>query len=358
MNLNDVPKRQFLPSELRSRVQSGFSEPELIELCDGKWADRPSGAPWRYWDTELYSQGELLREIVGWPRWLPIPVSGEHGTLPSFSFWPRGHERGVRDFLTTSPIKIAAVSRPRRLRVHLIQSPWQDWILRRNIRIWDDAEGTLAFIPHLLPGMLHDDEYIDALVIDLQSLPDEFQPVVACIHMHDVRNGLGRALRDRGLPVVSAGNTSDARFFGRWVEIAQHFRFATSPQPGSELLNFHALGGSFFVFGPRSNKGDSAPSNAESISRMTSVEKHLEDARAIFIQHAFAFPPNPRERPQQDAFWSVYHSEGPRLHPKQLKRLFLRRMPFLGFAYYRKWFRYAWRARPRILARLKSRLIL
>lgn len=342
----------FLPENLQGRVVSGFSENDLRRLCDGDWAHHPTGVPWRYWDTELYSQGELIREMAGWPSWLPIPVSGDHGPMPGCLFWPRGYEAGLRDYLTTSPIKLAAAVRPKRLRVHLIRSPWVEWIRRHNIAVREDAEGTLAFVPHLQPGLTHDDAYIATLVAELTSLPREFHPVVACVHMHDIRHGLGKALRKHGLPVVSAGNTSHPSFIGRWAEIAQHFKFATSPQPGSELLLFHSMGGSFFVFGAPSETWAASPQAAQQEEKRNDVERYLDQSHSLWVHKLFPFPPDSQLRPRQDAYLSIYVDKCERLTPSQLRRLFYRRLPFLGLAYLIRYGGVVWKNR-KVLTRLR-----
>ena len=87
----DFVEGMFPISLSHSVLQSGFSLEQLRSLVDGEMGARDAVIPWAYWDTELYSQGDLLRAHVGWPKWLPIPVAGDHGPSPGFGYWPRGY---------------------------------------------------------------------------------------------------------------------------------------------------------------------------------------------------------------------------------------------------------------------------
>jgi hypothetical protein len=345
---------QLLPAELRERVHRGFSIEQMQDLCDGKWSLGGERAPWLYWDTELYSQGDLLRALVGWPTWLPIPVSGDHGTMPAHSYWPRGHVEGVRTYLTASPLKKEVVSRPLDLEVQLIYSPWQEWIRRRGVRLSGSATGTLAFVPHLLPGEAYKDGYIPELLGALTALPREYHPIVACLHVHEVRSGLAETIADAGIPVVSAGHPSHPHYFHRWVEIARQFKYGTSPTPGSELIHFKSLGGSYFTYGPVLRTDGAHASSRQAQNGQTVLERALDDSRERLIAQLFPFPPDDVDEGLQNAFVEYWSLAGHRLTGREIRRLFLRDLRFVRPAYWLSWLKYV---REITTKRFKKRLL-
>ncbi len=359
LGLKNVYRGPFVPGKfpfgLLDRAYDGFSLAELLQLAD----DRPEHDSFRaralYWDTEGYSQGDLIRAAVGWPRWLPITVAGDHGAISSLSFL-RGIDLGARNYVTTSVVKYGIVQRPDWLRVKLVRSPWQAWIEQSQASLEETARGTIAFVPHLVPGSKHTEEFTREYVAALHELPSEFGPVVACLHKHDVKSGLASALMKQGLPVVSAGNTSHPLFFYRWVELVRRFKFATSPNPGSDLVLFHKLGGTYFVFGPELNFDGRIDSNDRAAAQMTDLEALLQHELDDLRDRLFAFPPDASKRESQDAYLSLFLTAGNRLTPRAFRRLLVRSMARVSVSYWLKWLRHLWkwikrRGRGFILAR-------
>ncbi len=321
---------------LISKAKAGFSIEEMGALVEERPACGAHRAKGLYWDTEGYSQGDLIRASVGWPIWLPIPVSGDHGARSTLSLW-RGVQVGARHYLTTDFLKAHLVRRPNWLRVRLVRSPWQVWIERSGASLDNAAEGTLAFVPHLAPGAQHTETFVREYARELLALPDEYQPVVACVHKHDVRSGLPGLLMKHGLPVVTAGNTSHPLFFARWVDLVRTFRFATSPSPGSDLILFHALGGTYFVYGPPFNFSGRIKSDDAAQAIATDLESLLDGALAGLQHDLFAYPPDASLRPAQDAFLSLFLTAGDRLTEAQLRIVMLRAMLSVSPRYLWKW---------------------
>lgn len=335
-----VPGR--FPEGLLEKSHGGFSLQELIALADDKPRQSSFRAEVLYWDTEGYSQGDLIRASTGWPQWLPITVAGDHGAISTLSFL-RGVDLGARHYVTTNVIKDSLVHRAEWMRVKLVRSPWQDWIDRAKVAIDDAARGTIAFVPHLVPGSQHTEAFTRDYVEALHDLPDEYGPVVACLHKHDVKSGLAAALMDLGVPVISAGNTSHPLYFHRWVELVRRFRYATSSYPGSDLVLFHQLGGTYFVYGPKLEFHGSIDSDDRAASQMTDLEVLLQNELDDLRDRLFAYPPDRSARPAQDAYLSLFLTAGDRLTPWAFWRLLAGALVRVRPSYWRKWLRHLWK---------------
>lgn len=318
----------------------GFSLDQLDALCEDNGSRQWAPVPASYWDSELYSQGLLLRAMASWPTVLPIPICGDHGASAT-TLWPRAFESNSRDHLTPSAFNYLVADRPVGTKLHLIPSPWGHWIRSNKVTLATDARGTLAFIPHLLPGDRHDVETLEEYVNQLTMLPEEYQPVVACVHMHDARSGLAERLKGMGLAVVTAGNTSHPLFFLRWIAIARLFNFATSPSPGSELIHFHLLGGKYFIHGTKPTFKGPLESKLVAIeNHRSSASRTARNAAFAFRDAAFAFPPKDSAKAAQSLYVSLFTTLGPRMRPVCLRRLFVRRLLRVGLSYWARWILY------------------
>jgi hypothetical protein len=88
-------------------------------------------------------------------------------------------------------------------------------------------KGTICFAAHSTPG-IDDTSDIELYARQLLALPDKFQPVTVCLHMHDINKGQYKIFQNAGLPVVTAGNTSDHKFIERFLNILKEYSYSTS----------------------------------------------------------------------------------------------------------------------------------
>lgn len=312
--------------------RDGFS-PSQFETVMRSWPKSSKNAPWLYWDSELYSLGMILRALVHWPVWLPIPVNADHGAVTMMASPPRERAAPSGIHLTFNSIKFGlAPGAPTRWR--LIASPWISWLEACGLRLHSRASGTLVFLPHSLPGDSLQSDYVDEYLAWLTGLPGENGPYVICLHPHDVRNGLHRQLRDQGHRVVTAGDSSHPEFFLRWVSIAQHFRYATSPRPGSEMLLFHALGGTYFSGGPLPRYDGSTLLSDESYTTRTRLQVLLQEEVWKLERDLFAAPTRTSD---QAEYLSVFTTRGPRDSISRVRRDFLQGMLRIPAVYWIRW---------------------
>lgn len=221
-------------------VRRGF-EPTLIERLVSTKEREPWASPWLHAPTEIYSFGRCYREWTGWPRWLPIPVYGDHGV--EFEPELKRHERETtaRVHLTWSTPRAEANRGLRRPRVVLVQNPWVAFRRARGIELRADRTGTLIVPGHSVPGVAR--RIVDRrAAAELREELAATGPVVAMLHRFDVANGLHHELAAVGIPVVTAGNTTSPRFVERFYAIVSAFARLWTESASSHVLYAAELG--------------------------------------------------------------------------------------------------------------------
>ena len=226
----------------------GMSDAELEAAC------RPSLsglAPWTFWASELYSLGKCMRIFGSYPRLLPLFVYSDHGTGLHSRFYPHELANNSRVYLTFHPLKAKRYQGHSSKRVIRIQHPWIFYRRSQGLERLSETIGTLAFITHHAPGFKWEQHTTSTYFETLRSLPDKCQPVVLCLHMHDINAGLHKELRRLGFPMVTAGNTSSLAFVDNFYDLVKRFSYATSPSWGSQVAYCIELGLPYFFLGDR-----------------------------------------------------------------------------------------------------------
>ena len=236
----------------------GMSELQLLEFCsDQKIVTSKMG--YHNWTSEIYGIGKHLREYAYYPMSFPLLVHSDHGG-------PYQHDTALPiDIDTESPVLL--FHSPRYLdefkkqsakTAYVLYSPFVFYRKKKRIKQSDTANGTLAFVAHSTPLIDDQSEIVD-YINDLRHLPEEFQPVSAMIHYHDVNKGLHKVFLENGMPVYTAGNPHDYRFTERFYSIIRNFRYTTSNHPMSCLFYSIEMGIPHFLYGNKPvfvNKGD------------------------------------------------------------------------------------------------------
>ncbi len=316
-------------------AKAGFNADEIAAVMTA--ADkRGSRAPWLYWDSELYSLGEIVRAVYRWPNWLPIPVNSDHGPKTLLNIAPRELEAPSGVHLTMSALKHALVPSKASIDVRLLVAPWFQWMKAQGLGLAPQAAGTIAYVPHSLPGDRIDVGFLEEYLAALDTLPNEFLPVALSLHPHDIESGLHQRLREAGRIVVTAGNSSHPLFFLRWCLIARQFRYATSPRPGSELLLFHVLGGEFFKFGPEAVYEGSTLKEDPVYTSRSEFQVRLQQAVDDLESDLFSFPITDKTDARA-SYVALFTTQGVRMTVGQVRRLFLRKLFRVPRAYWLKW---------------------
>lgn len=266
--MNNSP---WMPSE--EQIRNGFSDELLEELCSSATLSTDQaiyGAiPARYWPQEIYSFGRCFREVSGWPKWLPIPVSLEHGV-------PFGTELSKHEIEFPSLGHVSwSEWKPQRTTPFsagkIIFRATNPWVTYRR-KFWPNpsphAFGSLVFLTHSAPGHDRIDNSIADLIESEVALRGEYQPQSIMIAMHDVHLGLHRSLRHFGLPILTAGHSSSPFFVDRFYSIIKEFRAGLGTSPGSHSFYLEEMGLPFLTVG----RGEKIPPSIQNAMGQSGME--------------------------------------------------------------------------------------
>lgn len=240
--------RQEVAENLPS-AHEGFDERDMNAICEVP-PFRQRLPPWFYWPTEIYSFGRCYRKWSGWPSGLPIPVYGDHGVAYNATLQSHELESSARVFLSWGRTRTTLLRESFGARFEFLHAPNPWPYFRRSLAASPSTAkaGTIAFFSHSIDGVeTHVD--LDRYVAELGELPSVMGPVVVCLHMHDVRRGLHLEFLRRGVPVVTAGNTTDIRFVTRFYTIVTQFAFAIGNRPSSDAFYCTELGIPYVRYG-------------------------------------------------------------------------------------------------------------
>jgi hypothetical protein len=229
-----------------------MNERELKILCSNKNSEKGI-LPWLYWSSELYSFGKYIRKYGYYPSFLPLAVYSDHSG-PSFSDVPYLHEKETRApvFLAHRKIKVENYINITKKRAYTLYSPSVFYRQLNSIEQEEKAQGTICFPVHSLPNSGFEFN-VNKYCEDLKTLPKEFQPVIVCLHMHDINNDTFKQYKENGIDVVTAGNTSDGRFVERLYDIIKQAKFISSNNVSTITFLSVEMRIPFFIYGDKEN---------------------------------------------------------------------------------------------------------
>jgi hypothetical protein len=245
-------------SNITAFLSTGFNDEQLELLCDENYVEKDKlygqkTSPWLFWTTELYSFGKCYRDWLRWPSWLPIPVYGDHGADPEGELYEHEINNRAKYYFCFYSGRHSAILAQNTKKIPIrITHPWVTY--RRSIGIEHSQHPSdcLVFVPHSVPGIIAKDlsSNLSKLLFDLERHFPADQ-IKLCIHMHDVRNGIHRNLRDFGLPIFTLGNSSSLLFVDRFYNLVRNFRAGASANSGSQLYYCVELGLDYFLLGEK-----------------------------------------------------------------------------------------------------------
>ena len=163
---------------------------------------------------EKYGFGRILRQMCGFPSWLPLRVMTQHGV----SLWNIPNKQEM-----ASPERFLLVHSRRWLEIYrshgfdravAIGSPFV--MYRRNLADPEVAKarperGAIFFLSHSTFWEKAEWQK-DRLLAVLDQIRTQHGSVTVCLHFVDVINGLGQAIFDAGHDIATAGNYFNSRF--------------------------------------------------------------------------------------------------------------------------------------------------
>lgn len=289
--------KQIWPDDLEKQIFQGFDDETLEALikpgCGGHDDQNFNykKALWMFWTTEIYGFGRCYREWLGWPHFLPIPVYGDHG-VPLEGIFKSEHvlNNPAKYHLVWSKVRAIENKNNNKKIVIQIKHPWVIHRQKYKIKQCSNAHGTLIFHSHSVNGMEIENYDFDTYYKKLSELPNQFHPLVVCLHKHDIEIGYHKKIRKYGFPLVTVGDTSTPFFVDRFYDIVRNFQYATSNTGGSDLFYCEEMGVRYFIFGDQPtyiNRSHSQLPLGTRTPRDAISKKLAERKRDLFTQ----FPP-------------------------------------------------------------------
>ena len=226
----------------------GFDENKLLELCDEKYVHN-GFALWNYWTAENYSFGRHIRRYAFFLPFLPLNIYTDHGAA-SLSDKPYAHELEAKAYCQFyhSPELVNNWKKYSNKPCYTLYSPFVSYRRKNKIEQNINAKGTLAFPAHSTTT-IEDVSDIEEYIKQLKELPEEFQPISVCLHMHDVNKKQYEIFTKHKIPVYTAGHVCDYRFAERFYNIARNFKYTTSNMIGSYSFYCVEMGIPFSLYG-------------------------------------------------------------------------------------------------------------
>lgn len=227
---------------------TGMTDAELELACEDQFTGI---SPWIHWTSEIYSLGKCLRAWARYPNFLPVFVYSDHGVGLHSNLFPHELENQAEVHFTWHPLKEQRYKNAGNKKVIQIIHPWISYRRLMGIARSETTSGTLAFFTHSTTAVKWKGHDTEEYFAKLRELPDKFQPVVLCLHMHDIKAGHHKELRRHGFPIVTAGNTLSTNFVDHFYDLVKDYAYATSNVWGSQVAYCVELGIPYFFLGDR-----------------------------------------------------------------------------------------------------------
>lgn len=268
-------------------------------------------------EATFYGADKIMRLYSGFPRFLPLPVSIQHGwTLaaspahaleeaPENWYWSLATEQNFRR--TYPKVTTRTVGSPF---LYLLK------LLTYTLLPPDAQRGSIVFPAHSAPRITmtcNFDEYADMLA----ELPEAYQPITVCLYYSDLARGLAAPFLRKGFQVVSNGASRyDPDFLWNFVRNTHGKRFAFSNQMTSALLFATAMGLTSYFWGPAFT--------VHNPNRFWQQRDYTQYHRGWEAQYRniFAFPNN--DWPTQQAVVATELGVTHMLTPPEMRRLLWR----------------------------------
>lgn len=295
-----------------------FDQDKVDELCrDQYWC----GSELRSGNV-AFGLADIFKEYANLPQQYSLRLSMETGLKFDDNQSAIANKTIFQTILTPSKIRTPIIEREagkRALPVGIgflyAKALFQKFDLK--IISESDRKGTIVFPFKSTPKTtVHFDHA--AYAVELKSLPEQFQPVYACLYWADVTKGLSKVYREADIPIVTAGHRNDPLFFHRFYDLCRRFRYSSSNDIGTNLfLSVHS-GCRFFYL-----DGDGLRREVISDSKIddrigTTFDKNREISRKLFAEPVEKI--TPEQRAFVDSFLGLKHF----VSPKKLRRILLR----------------------------------
>jgi hypothetical protein len=227
----------------------GQSDDHILELC--KADIEGYSLPLSSWTAEANWQGYATRYVANMPHWLPLAYVSDHGVQCDTELhdYESNHNFGV--FCTWSHFKYVALKQSKGLKlgVKLLSNPMTLYWRKKGFSRKQNSKGTIVFLSHSGIGESYLEIMTSQYADELARLPEQYHPIVLCVHRNDVLNGCLSVLRKYKFPVITLGWAGSPEFGDRFYNTISCFSYATSTAEMSAMYYCIDFGIPFFLLG-------------------------------------------------------------------------------------------------------------
>jgi hypothetical protein len=92
-----------MPEKVKINAHQGMTNSQLENSIILSF-DKMSACQTKYWPIEIYSHGKCIRELTGYPKFLPLYVYACHGVTVRTKLQPHELDNSSKVHLTWNPI--------------------------------------------------------------------------------------------------------------------------------------------------------------------------------------------------------------------------------------------------------------
>jgi len=196
-----------------------------------------------YDKSEIYSFGYLIKKYGFYPRFLPMPVLTDH-SAPNFLDKLNHNEipENRIDFLTHTHLKSSLYKSIKKGRSYIMYPPFL-YANKLYSKPLSKLEARwITIFPKHQKQIGHDtteNEYdFNSILKFIEYLKNSFGNtyIRVCLHCHDYQRGIHKVFEDKGVRVVTAGNSMDDNFAFNFLVILRTSKLIYGNQIGSIFL--------------------------------------------------------------------------------------------------------------------------
>jgi hypothetical protein len=276
-----------------------------------------------YASVRYYGIGKIIRDYCGFPYYLPLPVSVQHG----WYYWAIKHDaikHASENWYWSKDIEHKHSKAFNYIRTRTVGSPFLYLLelMRYTELPFNMRKGSIVFPAHSASYIRAVFDY-EVYANLLDQLPDIYKPITVCIYYLDIKSGVAQPFIKKGFTVVSNGNSLyDEDFLLKFVNNAKDKRYALANDRTSALLYASAMGLRAYYYGPQVKHFVDNEKISEDIIRDENYNYLLEEEK--WKSH-FVFP-DFDEKIQRDYCFNILGKKN--LLPRRKMKFLLFRLLF------------------------------
>jgi len=234
-----------------------------------------------YWTSEIYGFGKWIRKYAFYPKSLPLCIYTDHGVSLSEQTAKHELESDAPTLFFHWDVKVKEFRKNSKKPCFTLYSPFV--FARKFLKIeqTQDSQGAVFFLGHSTDEVI-DQRSVEIYYQELGRLPEKFNPITICLHIHDVNRGLNKTFEKLGYTVVTAGDSSEEDFTERFYNILSKHKYAISNLVGSYAFYSIEMNIPFGLYGTPPDFFNYSDPNIE-LGEYTSYKELNEYKKALLL---------------------------------------------------------------------------